>query len=165
VYFLDSFINTKCLKGLTNFIKAVQTNKISDFSIVLSFLSEIAPTFTKVDMKNEDSDEFTKAVNSFLFDQDSSISHKIKLLPAAQVKDINEDEIISVVRAYYDQSDDNMGKELYCAKTQLDLLLSFLQSPYIDKKLTALNEIKKLFEKRNRKGDVPTKILAQWLAE
>jgi len=44
--------------------------------------------------------------------------------------------------------------------------LLFLQSPYIDKKLTALNEIKKLFERRYRNRDsVSVKQVAKWLSE
>lgn len=164
-YFIDAFVNSKCLKAMTDYLSIIQSGKSSDLSTVLNLLSAIAPTYTKVELTNEDTVEFTQAVNAFLFEENANISHKISSLPASQVKDLNESEVLVVVRAYYDQSGDSMGKELYCAKTQLDLLLNFLQSPYIDKKLTALNEIKKLFDRRSRSKDVPQKTLAKWLSE
>jgi hypothetical protein len=133
--------------------------------MVTGILSEIAPTFTKVEINHEDAVEFIQAVNSFLYEENSGICQKIRQLPPTQVKDLNEEEIVSVVKAYYEQSGDLMGKELYCAKIQLELLLVFLQSPYIDKKLTALNEIKKMFDKRTKNKEVPGKTLAKWLSE
>lgn len=162
---MESFVEAKCLKALTNFLKSVQSNPSADYSMVTGFLSEIAPTFTKVEINHEDATEFIQAVNSFLYEENSGICQKIRHLPPSQVKDLNEEEIVTVVKAYYDLSGDSMGKELYCAKVQLDLLLIFLQSPYIDKKLTALNEIKKMFDKRTKNKDVPGKILAKWLSE
>jgi hypothetical protein len=58
-----------------------------------------------------------------------------------------------------------MSKEAFVTKSQLDLLLIFLQSPYIEKKLAALNEIKKLFDKKNKLNrDVPPEQLAEWLS-
>ena len=158
-------MDTKCLKGLTNFLKSVQANPSADYSMVTGFLSEIAPTFTKVEFNHEDVIEFIQTVNAFLYEENSGICQKIRQLPPSQVKDLNEEEIVTVVKAYYDQSGDSMGKELYSAKTQLELLLIFLQSPYIDKKLTALNEIKKMFDKRTKNKEVPGKTLAKWLSE
>lgn len=162
---MESFINTKCIKELTNLLKEVQANKSCDFSVPLSLLSAIAPTFTKVESTLEEAVEFTQAVNSFLFEEGAGINSRIRTLPPAQVKELNENEILSVIRNYYELSGDSMGKELYCAKTQLDLFLILLQSPYIDKKITALNEIKRLFDKKNRNKDVPAKTLAKWLSE
>ena len=146
-------------------MKSLEENPASDFSVVLSLLSSIAPTFTKVEHVNQDAIDFTQTVNAFIFSDESGINTKIKSLPAAQIKDLNETDIIAVVKAYYDLSGNTMGKEAFCLKTQLDLLIIFLHSPYLDKKLTALNEIKKLFDKRAKTKDVPSKTLAKWLSD
>ena len=132
---------------------------------VLSLLSAIAPTFTKIETTQDDAKEFTKTINLFLFEEGNSIVKKIKQLPQSQIKDIKEENIISVVKAYYDQSGQTTTKEMYCAKVQFEMLLLLLQSPYLEKKLTALNEIKKLFDRRNRNKDVSQKQLADWLSK
>lgn len=132
---------------------------------VLSLLSSIAPTFTKIETAQDDAKEFTKTINQFLFEEGNSIVQKIKKLPQSQIKDIKEENIISVVKAYYDQSGQTTTKEMYCAKVQFEMLLLLLQSPYLEKKLTALNEIKKLFDRRNRNKDVSQKQLADWLSK
>lgn len=113
-----------------------------DLSTVLSLLCSISPTFTKVDHTSEDALEFIGAVNQFVYSKDSGIGHKISKLPQSQIKDLKEGEIIAVQRAYYDLSESQMPKEAFLVKSELEMLLIFLQSPYIEKKLTALNEVK-----------------------
>jgi hypothetical protein len=146
-------------------IQSSQISKSSDFSTVLSLLSAIAPTFTRVEVSHEDAKEFEKSINSFLFEEGAGVIQMIRQLPETQIKDLKEDDILNVIKAYYEANEKTLGKEEYLAKAQLDMLLVFLQSPYIDKKLTALNEIKKMFDKRNKLKEVSPKTLANWLAE
>jgi hypothetical protein len=49
------------------------------------------------------------------------------------LKELKEEDIMTVIKAYYDISGDTMGKELFCACAQLDLLVGFLHSPFLDK--------------------------------
>lgn len=150
---------------MTNLIQSSQISKSSDFSTVLGLLSVIAPTFTRVTVSHDDAVEFEKAINAFLFEEGAGVIQMIRQLPEAQIKDLKEDDILNVIKAYYEQNEKALGKEEYLAKAQLDMLLVFLQSPYIDKKLTALNEIKKMFDKRNKLKEVPSRTLAEWLSK
>lgn len=150
---------------MTSLIQSSQISKSSDFSTILGLLSAIAPTFTKVTVSHDDAVEFEKAINAFLFEEGAGVIQMIRQLPETQIKDLKEDDILNVIKAYYEQNEKALGKEEYLAKAQLDMLLVFLQSPYIDKKLTALNEIKKMFDKRNKIKEVPSRTLAEWLSK
>jgi hypothetical protein len=63
-------------------------------------------------------------------------------LPPDQLKEIKEEDILTVIRSYYDISGDTMGKEKFLCMAQLDLFVAFLHSPFLSNKLTALIEIK-----------------------
>jgi len=162
--FMDSFIETGCLSALTKLMNFIQSDKSVDFTMTLAILSAISSTFTRMEHVHEDAVEFMQAVNTFVFSEKSSIISKIASLPAAQIKDLKEDEILNVIKAYYDISGDTQGKEVYCAKAQLNLLVTFLQLPFLEKKLIALNEIK-MFDKKFRSKEIPPKTLAKWLYE
>jgi len=163
---MDSFVETGCMKALTEWMIESNKNKSPDLTIVLSILSSIAYTYTKVDVKYDIDIEFNEAIRTYLYEEGSGIIVKIRSLPESQLKEIQEDEFTKVLKDFYECSGQTMEKDSYITRIQFDILLLFLQSPYIDKKLTALNEIKKLLEKkpRNRESTL-ARMVAKWLAE
>jgi len=145
---------------------SMQDGASIDFTTMLGLLNVIAHTFTKIEHTSTEALEFIETVNDFVYKEGTGITSKICKLPQNQIKEIKDAEIISVVRAYYDLTGSEMSKEAFATRFQLDLLLIFLQSPYIEKKLSALNEIKKLFDKKNKVGkDVSSEQLAEWLSD
>ena len=71
-------------------------------------------------------------LTKFIYSEDSSISKKIKTLPAEQLKELKEEDIMTVIKAYYDISGDTQGKEIFWANAQLEILVGFLHSPFLD---------------------------------
>lgn len=166
IYFMDLFLKTGCMEALMNWMKESNTQKSPDLRIILNILSSIAPTYSNVKIKDEINESFEDSIRAYLFDKETGLVNKIKNLNDNQMKDIKQEEFVKVLKDFYNCSKSKISKEAYISKVQFEILLMFLQSPYIDKKLTAMNEIKKLFERRARGRDGSSnKIIAKYLAE
>ena len=119
-----------------------------------------------MEIKHDIDEDFKEALKAYLYGEGNGLVDKIKSFADTLLKDLQEDEFIKVLKDYYELSGLTSNKETYISKIQFDILLMFLESPYIDKKLRALNEIKKLFEKKQRyRESTSTKVIAKWLAE
>lgn len=165
-FFMESFINTKCISNTRQLLISLQEGAPVDFNTLIWLLHSISPTFTKIEHTSTDALEFIATLNDFLFNESEGINQKISGLADIQIKELKEAEIIAIIRDYYEFSEKTMTKDAFAVKSQLDLLIIFLQSPYIEKKLSALNDIKKLFEKKNKiASPVTPEKLAEWLAD
>ena len=147
---MDSFINTKCLSSMRQLLVALQNGVPIDFTTVLGLLRSISNVFTKIDHTHSDALEFIETVNEFIYKEGTGITEKINNLPQNQVKDLKEGEIIAVLKDYYELSGISLSKEVFAIKSQLNILMIFLQLPFIEKKISALNEIRKLLEKTDK---------------
>jgi hypothetical protein len=131
LYFMDAFINTKCLKELASEDWLGPETKI-DLSTICKLLSSIACIFTGLDHTAEEVLEFIATVNGFVFGEEG-ISAKVINLPVGEIKDLNEKDVISVVRSYFDLSEEKISKDMYIYKLRLNLYFNFLKGPFLEK--------------------------------
>ena len=163
---MDAFINTKCLSNMRQLLVSLQNGVPIDFTTVLGLLRSISHTFTRIDHSHDDALQFIETVNEFIYKEGTGITEKINTLPQNQIKDLKEGEIIAVLKDYYELSGSKLSKEAFAIKSQLSILIIFLQWPFIEKKIAALNEIKKLFERKNKVSkELQPEQLAQWLSD
>ena len=162
---METLIKNKCIDSLIEWINISNKSKAPDLRIILSILTSLAPTYNSVKIKH-DIDEYLKlAICDYLYEDETGIVSKIKNLPDNQLKDIKQEEFVKVLKDFYNCNKTTISRESYISRVQFDILLMFIQSPYIDKKLTAMNEIKKMFERRTRSRDTtPNKTIAKFLA-
>ena len=124
---MDAFINTKCLSSMRQLLVSLQNGVPIDFTTVLGLLRSISHTFTRIDHSHDDALQFIETVNEFIYKEGTGITEKINTLPQNQIKDLKEGEIIAVLKDYYELSGSKLSKEAFAIKSQLSILIIFLQ--------------------------------------
>lgn len=99
IYFLDSFINTKCMSGLRSQWLCDSGSHI-DFSTVLGILWSISPVLNNVEHTSDEAIDFLTSVHQYIFQEEGGIAQKVNSLPESEIKDLDENEVIKVAEAY-----------------------------------------------------------------